>query len=182
MEYCQNCGNLIAKNSKFCSNCGLKIDRVIENKIDKSIESISKNVNSVRKEIIESEYVSIVKENSIEAFSKIKNFIVAFLGYLGLIIVFVQLFNYIIIGNQLLIVESYNFFFRDGSSYISLSNKLSSFIPEALITTIFPLFFMFYYGKKKRWMSFFAIIFICVIILAFLLSDNKGNEELSLFY
>lgn len=148
--FCQNCGNSIIPRSKFCSNCGIKIESESENKIDLSINSIKKGIDSVRNEISGSENITSFKEDIEKLFHKTINIIIAFLGYVGLIIILVQIFVFFK-DDDLHIVEAYKHHLqREHYSLMGFLDNFFNFIPEILPTTILPIFLCFFMEEKKN--------------------------------
>ena len=90
MNFCSSCGAKIGSEDKFCSGCGKKNENIVSNKIDKSVDKVLKGINTVSKEIENSEYVSQSLNATKSTFLFTKELSIKVFAYIGIIILLIQ--------------------------------------------------------------------------------------------
>lgn len=172
MNFCSNCGFQLNQDSKFCSKCGEKVEiETTTNVIDKNVENVLKGVNKVKNEISESEYVNKAKETTKSVIGLFWEKTIMIFGYIGLVVLSIQLFNHFLFGNRLYMIQVYEEYgFRD---------FVSTFLALNFIVII-SFVFMFLSGLRRQKLLYVSIIYFVLFIIAFL-GNKKSNQPKVVF-
>ncbi len=175
MNFCSSCGAKIGSEDKFCSGCGKKNENIVSNKIDKSVDKVLKGINTVSKEIENSEYVSQSLNATKSTFLFTKELSIKVFAYIGIIILLIQFFNYFFTESNVHYVSAYHNLFI--SKYFGINfEKILIYLAQILISTILPIVFIYLYSKRVEWMKYILGISITLFLITGF--NTKFNSEI----
>jgi hypothetical protein len=174
MKFCSTCGAKIGSEDKFCSGCGKKNENITSNKIDRSVDKVLEGINTVSKEIENSEYVSQSLNATKKTYLFIKELSIKVFAYIGIIILLIQFFNYFITDINVHYISAYQELFETEYSGVNFE-KIIIYLAQILISTILPVVFIYLYSKRVDWMNY--ILGISIILLFITGLNRVPNSE-----
>lgn len=176
MNFCPNCGAKQSTINKFCTECGAKIENVSSNKIDKSVDKALKNLENIAKEVESSEYVNKTIDASKNSLHFVKELLINIFAYLGIIIIFFQLFNYIFSDINVDYITTYQELFNS-NYYDNKFERVFIYLARILPSTILPIIFIYLYSKRADWMKYVFGVTITGLIISGLNSRTNNNTD-----
>lgn len=176
MNFCSSCGAKIGSEDKFCSRCGKKNENIASNKIDRSVDKVLKGINTVSKEIENSEYVSQSLNATKSTFLFIKELSIKVFAYIGIIILLIQFFNYFFTDSNVHYISAYQELFDSEYSSVNFE-RIIIYLAQILISTILPIVFIYLCSKRVDWMNYILGISITLLLISGLNSVSNSKSK-----